>query len=52
MLHGPAAAHHTLVEYLSCYQRSTPPGKLSTRLAQAVPNPTQQMIQHFKYWQR
>jgi hypothetical protein len=52
MLHGPAAAHQALVEYLACYQQSTPPGKLSARLAQAVPNPTQQMIQHFKHWQR
>jgi hypothetical protein len=52
MLHGPAAAHHTLVEYLASYQQSTPPGKLSTRLAEAVPNATEQMIQHFKHWQR
>jgi hypothetical protein len=52
MLHGPAAAHQTLVEYLTCYRQSTPPGKLSVRLAQTVPNPTEQMIQHFKHWQR
>jgi hypothetical protein len=52
MLHGPAGAHRTLVEYLACYQQSIPPGKLSTRLAQVVPNPTEQMIQHFKHWQR
>jgi hypothetical protein len=52
MLHGPAAAHQTLVQYLACYQQSTPPGKLSVRLAEAVPNPTEQMIQHFKHWQR
>jgi len=52
MLHGPAAAHQTLVQYLACYQQSTPPGKFSVRLAEAVPNPTEQMIQHFKHWQR
>ncbi len=52
MLHGPEAAHQTLVRYLACYQQSTPPGKLSVRLAEAVPNPTEQMIQHFKHWQR
>ena len=52
MLHGPAAAHNTLVEYLASCQYSTPPGKLSPRLAQAVPNPTEQMIQHFKHWQK
>jgi hypothetical protein len=52
MLHGPAAAHRALVEYLACYQQSTPPGKLSERLAKVVQNPNQQMIQHFKHWQR
>jgi hypothetical protein len=52
MLHGPAAAHHTLVEYLACYQHSSSPGKLSTRLATAVPNLNEQMIQHFKHWQQ
>lgn len=52
MLHGPQPAHDALVQYLACYQQSTPPGKLSVRLAAAVPNPTEQMIQHFKYWQR
>jgi hypothetical protein len=52
MLHGPPAAHDVLVRYLACYQQSTPPGKLSARLAEAVPNPNEQMIQHFKHWQR
>jgi hypothetical protein len=52
MLHGPPAAHEALVSYLACCQQSTPPGKLSARLAAAVPNPTEQMIQHFKHWQR
>jgi hypothetical protein len=50
MLHGPEAAHRTLVEYLASYQQWAPAGKLSTRLADAVPNPTEQMIQHFKHW--
>ncbi len=52
MLHGPPAAHEVLVRYLACLQQSTPPGKLSAQLAAAVPNPTEQMIQHFKHWQR
>lgn len=52
MLHGPEAAHQTLVEYVACYQQWTPAGKLSTRLAEAVPNPTEQMIQHFRHWQK
>jgi hypothetical protein len=52
MLHGPQPAHQALVNYLACYQQHTPAGKLSLRLAQAVPNPTQQMVQHFKHWHR
>jgi hypothetical protein len=52
MLHGPAPAHQALVSYLSCYGQYAPAGKLSMRLAEAVPNPTEQMIQHFKHWQR
>ncbi len=51
MLHGPATAHRTLVEYLAALQQPTPPGKFSERLAQTVPHPTQQMMQHFKHWQ-
>jgi hypothetical protein len=50
MLHGPEAAHRELVNYLASYQHWEPPGKLSVRLAEAVPNPTEQMIQHFKHW--
>jgi hypothetical protein len=52
MLHGPAPARAQLVNYLACYQQSVPAGNLSARLAQAVPNPTQQMIRHFKRWHR
>ncbi len=50
MLHGPEPAHRALVEYLACYQQHQPAGKLSVRLAQAVPNSTEQMIKHFKHW--
>jgi hypothetical protein len=52
MLHGPEPAHRALVNYLACYQQWEPAGKLSVRLAEEVPNPTEQMIQHFKHWQR
>jgi hypothetical protein len=52
MMHGPEAAHQVLVHNLACYQQSTPPGKLSAELADAIPNPTEKMIQHFKHWQR
>jgi hypothetical protein len=50
MLHGPKPAHEALVNYLACYQRSVPAGKLSVRLAAEVPNSTEKMIQHFKNW--
>jgi hypothetical protein len=52
MLHGPEPAHQTLVNYLACFQQQTPAGRLSVRLAQTVPNPTEQMVQHFKRWER
>jgi hypothetical protein len=50
MLHGPEAAHRALVDYLACYQQYQPAGNLSARLAEAVSDPTEQMIQHFKHW--
>jgi hypothetical protein len=50
MLHGPEEGHRALVKYCACYGQYEPPGKLSTRLAEAVPNPSEQMIQHFKHW--
>jgi hypothetical protein len=50
MLHGPAAAHRTLVTYLASIQQGAPPDRLSARLAEAVPNPTEKMILHFKHW--
>ena len=52
MLHGPEAAHRTLVDYLACYQKYEPAGKLSVRLAETVPNPNEQLILHFKRWQK
>ncbi|MEX0642394.1 MAG: hypothetical protein WD468_06820 [Pirellulales bacterium] len=50
MLHGPKAAHRTLVTYLANIQNGAPPGRLSEQLAKAVPDPTERMIQHFKHW--
>jgi hypothetical protein len=50
MLHGPEPAHRALVEYLACYQQYSPAGELSARINEAVPEPTEQMIQHFKHW--
>lgn len=52
MLHGPAAAHRALVEYLADIRRGEPPGPLSARLHAAVPQLEDRMIQHFKHWRR
>jgi hypothetical protein len=52
MMHGPEAAHQTLVRHLAGAQSSAPQGKLSAQLAENVPNATEKMIQHFKHWQQ
>jgi hypothetical protein len=50
MLHGPEAAHATLVHYLADIGRGQIAGNLSERLEHACPNSTEQMVRHFKYW--
>jgi hypothetical protein len=50
MLHGPVAAHRTLVQFVSDTHRGAPPGRLSQRLRKAVPDLDDRMIQHFKQW--
>jgi hypothetical protein len=50
MLHGPEPAHRALVEYLDCDQHYAVTEKLSTRVAEVVPHPADQMVQHFKHW--
>jgi hypothetical protein len=50
MLHGPEPAHHSLVDYIATLRQSSPPGKLSSRLNTAVPDPSQRLVQHFKQW--
>jgi hypothetical protein len=50
MLHGPVAAHRALVQYLADIGRGEPPGLLSRRLAEAVPDVDDRMVQHFKQW--
>jgi hypothetical protein len=52
MMHGPEAAHQVLVNYLACHEQSTPPGKFSVHLAEAVPNASDKLIRHFKHWQK
>jgi hypothetical protein len=50
MLHGPETAHQTLVGYLADAQGRAAKDNLSERLERAVPNSTERMVQHFKYW--
>jgi len=52
MLHGPQDAHRVLVEYLADLHESTNAGKLSTRLNEAVANPSERLVQHFKHWRQ
>ena len=39
MMHGPEAAHQTLVGYLASYQQSAPPGKFSVQLTKPYRTP-------------
>lgn len=50
MLHGPDAAHRVLVDYLADARQQPNMDNLSDRLERAVPNSTEQMVRHFKYW--
>jgi hypothetical protein len=52
MLHGPLAAHRSLVQFLADVRRGNPPGRLSERLRANVPGLDARMVQHFKQWRR
>lgn len=52
MLHGPLPVHRALVHYLADIRRGNPPGLLSERLHQAVPQLKKQMVGHFKSWRK
>ena len=52
MLHGPPEAHDELVRFLTDIQASTPPGLMSRRLQQRVPNLQRHFMTHFKGWKR
>jgi hypothetical protein len=51
MMHGPEPAHRALVDYLAGHGQYKSTGSFSTRLAEAVPKPSDQLVQHFKHWQ-
>ena len=50
MLHGPPEARDELRRFLADIQALTPPGQLSQRLRQRVPDLEQQFATHFKSW--
>jgi hypothetical protein len=52
MIHGPKEARDELIGFLGDIRMSTPPGKLSERLARRLPNPEKLLVQHFKAWRR
>lgn len=50
MLHGPPEARETLCRYLADIQALTPPGQLSRRLHQRLPDLEREFLEHFKGW--
>ncbi|MBN1910467.1 MAG: hypothetical protein JW818_12055 [Pirellulales bacterium] len=50
MIHGPVEARRELAGFLADVHASTPPGRLSQRLAARVPNLRSQFAQHLKTW--
>jgi len=50
MIHGPPAARRVLVAYLSDLAEERPPGRLSERLPQAVPDLKSAFLRHHRGW--
>ncbi|HUG68490.1 MAG TPA: DUF1570 domain-containing protein [Pirellulaceae bacterium] len=50
MLHGPAEAHDELVSFLAAIQSHSPPGVLSKRLQQRIPDVEERFREHFRNW--
>jgi hypothetical protein len=50
MLHGPAEARDELVNFLADINASTPPGRLSERLARRLPGLDKRLVEHLKAW--
>jgi len=45
-------AHRALVHYLKDIRQNEPPGQLSERLREAMPDLEKQFVQHFHQWKR
>ncbi len=50
MLHGPPAARKVLIQYLHDISQNAPPGLLSDRLAEAIPNLRTAFLKHHRSW--
>ncbi|MBC8351320.1 MAG: DUF1570 domain-containing protein [Planctomycetes bacterium] len=50
MLHGPAEAHDELVSFLTAIRSLSPPGVLSDRLQQRIPDLELRFREHFRNW--
>lgn len=48
LLHGPPQAHAELVQYVRDLQQNVPPGRLSTRLEQTVPDLRKEFLRHHR----
>ena len=52
MLHGPPEAHDELVSFLRDIRQNTPPGVLSERLQQRLPDVENRFVHHFRTYGR
>jgi hypothetical protein len=52
LLHGPEPAREELVRFLSDIQAHNPPGLLSRRLWQRMPQLSNDLVAHFRCWRR
>jgi len=52
MIHGPAEAREVLKDYLADIQAHSPPGILSQRLRQRIPDLDRQLSTHLKNWKK
>jgi hypothetical protein len=52
LLHGSAAAHDELMRYLNDIQNHMPPGVLSQRIRNRLPDVEERFARHFLSWRR
>lgn len=52
LLHGPKPATEQLWAYLGSIRRSEPPGLMSARIEQALPDSDRELVRHFRRWSK